>query len=841
MRGASSLFSLLLSCTILLSDGASAQGPHYKIAEVQDMVDGMLDQFKQYATFQGADKAPLPIDPHAEAPTNLNGTAVVAKRQTSSYCAPYWLENIKHQGKAAFNSNSTYAVFRNVKSYGAKGDGVTDDTAAINRAMKDGGRCAPGTCSSSTTTPAIIYFPAGTYVVSSSIVDYYNTMIIGNPNCLPILKATPNFSGFGVIDGNQYQSGGALGWGATNVFFSQVRNFIIDLTAIPASSSATGIHWPVSQATSLQNIVFKMSDAPGTQHQGIFIESGSGGFANDLIFYGGLNGAVFGNQQFTMRNLTFYNAVTAINQIWSWGWTYKSLSINNCTTGVTMNGGGRTAQTVGSVTILDSSFTNTPVGILSAHDFSSSPATAGSLVLENIQLTKVPTMVKGPSTVALAGTSSTTTINAWAQGHAYTPSGPTNIMNAIGSTTRPSSLLSGTKYYERSKPHYGDVTLSRTLSARTMGARGDGRTDDTAALQSAITYAVKYNALLVVDAGTYKISRTLYFPPGLRVVGEAYPVIMAAGAFWGDINAPQPVIQVGGSGAGQSTSGRVEWSDMVVSTQGAAPGALLIQWNLAAPAGGAPSGMWDVHTRVGGFAGSGLSYADCPAAPSVVATSANVKAGCVAAYASMHVTKSAAGLYAENVWLWVADHDADDAQLRQITIHAGRGLLVESAGPTWLVGTGVEHHAKYQYQFRNAAAVFAGQIQTESAYYQPNPDAGAVFPVNTTMGDPVFTAATTYNGDNKSGWGLRVVDSSVLVYGAGLYSFFSNYSTTCSNAPGGQCQTRIMSVEGNSYVSLFNLNTVGAKSMISRNGVEVANYKDNLNVYPDTVALYRSK
>lgn len=50
-----------------------------------------------------------------------------------------------------------------------------------------------------------------------------------------------------------------------------------------------------------------------------------------------------------------------------------------------------------------------------------------------------------------------------------------------------------------------------------------------------------------------------------------------------------------------------------------------------------------------------------------------------------------------------------------------------------------------------------------------------------------------------------------------------------------------MSVEGNSYVSLFNLNTVGAKSMISRNGVEVANYKDNLNVYPDTVALYRTK
>lgn len=113
---------------------------------------------------------------------------------------------------------------------------------------------------------------------------------------------------------------------------------------------------------------------------------GSGGFANDLVFYGGLNGAVFGNQQFTMRNLTFYNAVTAINQIWSWGWTYKSVSINNCSTGIAMNGGGRTAQTVGSVTVLDSSITNTAIGIITAHDLSSSPATAGSLVIENVYL-----------------------------------------------------------------------------------------------------------------------------------------------------------------------------------------------------------------------------------------------------------------------------------------------------------------------------------------------------------------------------------------------------------------------------------------------------------------------
>jgi len=39
----------------------------------------------------------------------------------------------------------------------------------------------------------------------------------------------------------------------------------------------------------------------------------------DLVFYGGLSGANLGNQQFTSRNMKFYNAVSAVTQTYDWG------------------------------------------------------------------------------------------------------------------------------------------------------------------------------------------------------------------------------------------------------------------------------------------------------------------------------------------------------------------------------------------------------------------------------------------------------------------------------------------------------------------------------------------
>ncbi|QSZ32267.1 hypothetical protein DSL72_001841 [Monilinia vaccinii-corymbosi] len=748
---------------------------------------------------------------------------------TTNSTSSYWLEEIGHRGVAPFSNVTSYQVFRNVKDFGAKGDGITDDTAAINKAISSGGRCGPGVCNSTTTTPAVVYFPSGTYLISSSIIDYYITQIVGNPNDLPVLKGTSNFTGFGLIDGNVYGANGLLSFGATNVFFRQIRNLVLDLTGIPSNTSATGIHWPTSQATSVQNCVFEMSAAPGTQHQGLFIESGSGGFMNDLIFNGGKTGAIFGNQQFTARNLTFNNAVTAIDQIWDWGWTYLGIKINNCTTGLNMS-------TAVSVTFIDSSFTDTGVAIITGNNSLSRPDNAGGLILDNISLTNVPVAIQDlQNTTILAGTSNgSVIISGWGQGNKYIPKGPTRFREPMVTFPRSESLSPGGKFYARSKPQYEDYPVTEFISVRAAGAVGDGVTDDTLALNLVFKLAACTNKIVYIDSGVYKVTWTVHIPSGSRILGESYPMIMGSGPFFSDIAHPQPVVQVGAP----LEVGVVEWSDTIVSTQGATGGAVLIEWNLASPAS-SPSGLWDVHTRIGGFAGSDLQLDRCPTTPK----NNSIDLECRAAFMSIHISEHASGIYLENAWFWVADHDIEDPNLTQITIYAGRGLYCESkVGAIWLVGTGVEHHTLYQYQFDNTRDIFAGLIQTETAYYQPNPNALQPFPALAEWNDPDFvtTCGNSTGGNCANGWGLRIIDSeSVNIYGAGLYSFFNNYNTSCSNEGNDEnCQARIFSLEGdNANIGVYNLNTVGVTSLVTINGKDLANYADNLAGFVDHISL----
>jgi hypothetical protein len=120
------------------------------------------------------------------------------------------------------------------------------------------------------------------------------------------------------------------------------------------------------------------------------MEEGSGGLATDLVFYGGRYGAQFGNQQYTMRNLTFVGSHVGIQQLWSWGWTYKSLNFIDCEVGINMS-----STTVGSVTLLDSKFANVGTALVTGRD-PGSVTGQGSLVIESVEFVNVAAVLGGP-------------------------------------------------------------------------------------------------------------------------------------------------------------------------------------------------------------------------------------------------------------------------------------------------------------------------------------------------------------------------------------------------------------------------------------------------------------
>ena len=728
----------------------------------------------------------------------------------------YWVANIQRQGVSAFG-DANYQVYRDVTSFGAKGDGTSDDTAAINNAISSGNRCGQG-CNSSTTTPDLVYFPPGTYLISKPIVQLYFTQFVGDAISPPTIKAAPGFSGIALIDSDPYDNSGNNWYTNQNNFYRQIRNFVIDLTALPPTSGA-GIHWQVAQATSLQNIVFNMvKGGNGNKQQGIFMDNGSGGFMSDLVFNGGSIGAFLGNQQFTIRNLTFNGCDTAIDMNWGWQFSFKSITINDCQLGINMSTSPQN-QTVGSILLSDSSISGTPVGINTAFTQNSMPNTAGTLLLDNVDFSGCPTAVQGVSgNTILAGGSR---VASWGQGHRYTGSTGTRVQDNLTAPSKPAGLLDGSgKVYERGKPQYKNVPATSFVSVKSKGAKGDGQTDDTAAIQNAMN-SITPGQVLYFDYGAYIISSTIKVPKNINITGEIWPILMAKGEAFQDQTKLTPMLQVGQPG----DSGNVEMSDLVFATVGPQLGAVLVEWNVAGSSQGS-AGMWDCHWRIGGFAGTNLQADKCTKNPSQIAP-ANLECG--GAGMDLHITSSGSA-YIENAWAWTSDHELDQAPNNQINIFTGRGILIESQQPTWLYGTASEHSVLYNYGFLNAKNVYLSMIQTETPYFQTNPDATAPFQVQGNIADPTFDVCAPNDPICKKSWGLKIMDSQdILIYGAGLYSFFNNWDEDC--AASNNCQTNMVHIQNSTNTPIYGLSTKAAVNMVTLNGSPQALDADNRNTF----------
>ncbi|KAI7183784.1 pectin lyase-like protein [Hortaea werneckii] len=756
---------------------------------------------------------------------------------------PYWYESIPRVGFPAYGRNATYKVWRNVKDYGAVGDGVTDDTVAIQNAVNDGNRCGAYTggyegcstpnyygicgCDSQTTTPAIVYFPAGTYLLTTQVVQLYYTHFVGDANNLPVMKAASNFEGAGLFDTDPYIIFNDQWYQNQNNFWRQIKNFVFDTTAVPIEKDMHALHYQVSQGASLQNVVINMPTDPDCKHVGIYMENGSSQFFEDVIINGGFQGYWAGNQQLNVRNLTLNNCRTGIYQGWGWAWNYNGITFNNCDIGVEMISGG-SRPTYNNIIFGDSVWNNCGIGLVTNFNASTMPTSAGGLILDHCRFVDTPivlaqvngtTIVDGCGAPDCQGTREIELFvqgNTWSIYDALTMESDEQCYGAQASGARvqqewpaasrpvksPSLLDENGNFRARSRPQYEGVPLANFRSiVRDGGCPNDGLTDATQCVQDFLdSLAANPGLVGFVDHGAYIITDTVNVPTDIRLIGEIWPYFMVTGPNFQDESNPRVAFRVGQPG----DVGTTEIVEIMFQTRGPTPGAIITEWNLECT-GPATCGMWDTHWRIGGTNGTELQNYNCIKRPN---RAHGANPACFCAFLLLHVTSSTRNMLMSHNWGWVSDHELDREGKEQIDIYNGRGYLIESQGPLWMWGSSSEHSMLYNYQFANAANIYIGLLQSETAYMQTNPNSISAFKPNATWNDPTFDWCFVQRCYKTIA--VRVFNSTFIYsYGAGLYSFFENYDSACIATQ--NCDQERMVIDQSEGVYFYGYTNVAAE------------------------------
>ena len=268
--------------------------------------------------------------------------------------------------------------------------------------------------------------------------------------------------------------------------------------------------------------------------------------------------------------------------------------------------------------------------------------------------------------------------NSWKQGPALQVGKPLpNVNGELPVSSRSSAPLVG-----KPRPHFGLHSLP--VSIMDYGAKADGVTDDSGALQRAIN---AHNEVFLPH-GTYLIAQTVTLAATTSLFGEGYSVLMASAAnpdFAKNISdpaEPTPLLTM-------PVGAKVQLVDLTFMADGDVPGCLLVDWK-----GGDDSGMWDIMYRIEH-----------------------------AVWAQLRLSGTAGG-YFENCWLWVADHIFDTGE--SINVTSPRGALIQSSGKVFMLGVAAEHSSEYQYFLEGAQDVTMVLTQSESPYWQNPPTALAL-------------------------------------------------------------------------------------------------------------------
>lgn len=204
--------------------------------------------------------------------------------QSNQQPTQYWLQTQDHTGEARgyapyVQGNPQYPVYRDVLEYGAKNDGSGNQTEALQNAINTDGIGGSREGKGSTNMPAEVFLPGGVYTLGGTLTLRLGTVIVGDPLNRPIIKASPDFVGTSLVNGQDPASGHP-----ETVFMVAMRNVILDTTAIDGSFTFTALQWGIAQGCSLSNVDINMPQG-SSGHIGIHLNGGSTIAVTDIVSY----------------------------------------------------------------------------------------------------------------------------------------------------------------------------------------------------------------------------------------------------------------------------------------------------------------------------------------------------------------------------------------------------------------------------------------------------------------------------------------------------------------------------------------------------------------------------
>jgi sugar lactone lactonase YvrE len=434
------------------------------------------------------------------------------------------------------------AIYLSKSDSGLHGDGVGDDTDAIQNAINK---------VQETTVQGIVFLPEGRYCISKTLIVWPGIRVIGYGKTRPVIvlgKNTPGYQqgiGYMVLFAGGRPGGNrppgrvrpGLQQGIVpptpnipdanpGTFYSAMSN--VDLEIQDGNPAAIGIRFHVAQHCYLAHMDFHIGSGLAGLHD-------VGNEAEDLHFYGGQYGIMTRKPspgwQFTLLDSPFEGQTQAAIKEHEAGLTIIRTHIKNVPAAISIDPGY-----ADELWVKDSRFENISGPAITISNENNART---EINLENIVCSHVPVFATfRESGKKLAGAGDIYQVKAFTHGLTFAQAGSAPKIDTIYEKSSLSTLSAAVPSDIPALP-----AQDTWVNLQTLGAKGDGTTDDTAIIKKAIAE----HRTIYIPSGRYIVTDTITLKPdtvliGLNPTTTQFDIPDSTPAFQGP-GSPKPLLE----------------------------------------------------------------------------------------------------------------------------------------------------------------------------------------------------------------------------------------------------------------------------------------------------------